>query len=68
MNDSTVSAFLLDRRQTAEVLAVSIATVDRMVRNGDLPTVRIGRSVRFQVDELQRWIKKRTEQTTMEPK
>lgn len=38
---------LFDVRQVAAILGVSTKTVSRMYRDGELPHVRLGRSVRF---------------------
>lgn len=38
---------LFDVRQVAAILGVSTKTVGRMYRDGELPHVRLGRSVRF---------------------
>jgi excisionase family DNA binding protein len=40
----------------ADRLAVSRATLYRMVRRGDIPTVRIGTAVRVPVSALERWL------------
>ena len=40
----------------AERLAVSRATLYRMVQRGELPTVRIGSAVRVPVSALDRWL------------
>lgn len=48
--DST-GAFLT-RRGVAAVLQVSVCTVDRMVANGELPCIRLGRRVRFYLPDV----------------
>ena len=40
----------------AERLAVSRATLYRMVQRGELPTVRIGTAVRVPVQAIERWL------------
>ncbi len=40
----------------AERLAVSRATLYRMVQRGELPIVRIGSAVRIPVSALERWL------------
>ena len=42
----------LTRRGVAAVLQVSVCTVDRMVANGELPCVRLGRRVRFYLPDV----------------
>lgn len=53
----TTTATLLTRRQVAETLAISLRTVDELIRTGDLPVVRLGgKSVRFRPAALQLFI------------
>ncbi len=40
----------------AERLAVSRATLYRLLQRGELPTVRIGSAVRVPVSALERWL------------
>ena len=40
----------------AERLAVSRATLYRLVQRGELPTVRIGSAVRVPVSAIERWL------------
>ena len=47
---------LLRMDVAAERLAVSRATLYRMVQRGELPTVRIGSAVRVPVSALDRWL------------
>ena len=44
----------------AERLAVSRATLYRMVQRGELPTVRIGTAVRVPVQAIERWVADQT--------
>jgi len=47
----------MTRREVAELLAVSIRTVDELIHTGDLPTVRLGgKSVRFRPAAVQLYI------------
>jgi hypothetical protein len=50
---------LVDRRELARLLSVSIATVDRLDREGQ-PHVRVGDSKRYHVAEVLRWHRERT--------
>lgn len=50
---------LLTRQQTAEVLKSSVRLVDYEIANGNLPAVRIGRSVRVTDKALNRFIEAR---------
>jgi excisionase family DNA binding protein len=47
--------------QTAEALELSRSTVDRLIVTGQLPAVHIGRSVRIQDADLERFVKQRRE-------
>jgi excisionase family DNA binding protein len=42
--------------ETAERLRVSEKTVRRLASRNDLPTLRVGGSVRVDADELERWL------------
>ncbi|MFV2070698.1 MAG: helix-turn-helix domain-containing protein [Pirellulales bacterium] len=59
MTDSTSpkSVLLLTARQAAEALAVSPRKLWTMTANREIPHIRLGRCVRYPVDDLQRWIK-----------
>lgn len=43
---------LVTRKQLAEALQVSVRTVDRMVKAGEIPALRVGHSVRFDLAEV----------------
>ena len=43
---------LLDKKQAAKLLNVSLATIDNYRRNGLIPSYRIGSAVRFKRSEL----------------
>jgi len=47
---------LLSRQEAAAALGISIVTFDRMVKAGELRYVMVGKSRRFSLDELKRWI------------
>ena len=47
---------LLEPREAARMLRISERTLSTYTRNGTLPVVRIGRSVRFSPEALRRWI------------
>jgi excisionase family DNA binding protein len=51
---------LLTIRQVAEYLNVSLKTVRRLLGRG-LPSVRVGRLVRFRQQDVARWIEARRE-------
>jgi excisionase family DNA binding protein len=50
---------LLTLGEVAEVAAVSPSTVKRAVRFGELKAIRFGRAVRFDPEDVQRWIEGR---------
>ncbi len=54
---------LLTLQEAAESLSVSVSTLRVWCRGGALmvPVVRMGRDLRFDPDELWKWVKKRTE-------
>lgn len=51
--------------ETAELLAVDAATVDELVRSGELPAIRVGTSGPWRVErtQLEVWIDEQYEQT-----
>ena len=50
---------LLTVPEVAELLQVSEWSVKALVRQGRIPVVRIGRSVRFRPADLERWVHER---------
>lgn len=51
-----MTAPLLTVAEVAELFRVSSMTVYRLIRNGDLPAVRVGRSYRVREDDLQAYL------------
>lgn len=49
---------LMTRQEAAELLRVSLPTLDRLLRQNKLPVIRIGKSVRFRKSSLQAMIDK----------
>lgn len=47
----------LTRQQTAEMLQISLVTLDEYCKKGTIPSYRIGRNIRFKYDEVQGIIK-----------
>ena len=47
---------VLTMQQAADLLQVSVRTVQRMVKSGDLPGRQVGRQWRFDRDQLKRWV------------
>lgn len=50
---------LLRPRQAAEMLAISERTVWELTNRGDLPCIRLGRSVRYDPADLADWIERK---------
>ena len=53
-------ALLLSSEQAAEALAISPRKLWGMTASGEIPHVRLGRSVRYPIKDLQRWIEEHT--------
>ena len=53
------SPAVLDIRQTARYLAVSMDTLYKLVRSGEMPHVRIGKSIRFRPADVDRFLDER---------
>ncbi len=51
---------LVDRRQAAKLLNVSVGKLDELIRRGELRPVRIGRRVTVAIDELRAFVALRT--------
>jgi excisionase family DNA binding protein len=49
----TSRRFLLTAAEVAEILHVSIRSVRRLIKDGKLPIVRVGRSVRIRPEALE---------------
>ncbi|HLW59347.1 MAG TPA: helix-turn-helix domain-containing protein, partial [bacterium] len=48
----------LTPQEVAELLRVSAAAIHRLLRRGELPSVRVGRAWRVDEAELQRWLRR----------
>ncbi len=55
---------LLTTNEAAKRLGVSLRTVQRLLTEGELPIVRVGRLVRVPDDKLDKWIEAHTEMPT----
>ncbi len=51
-----MTAPLLTVAEVADLFRVSSMTVYRLIRNGELPAVRVGRSYRVREDDLQAYL------------
>lgn len=54
--EQTIEPLLLTARQTARMLAISERSLYSLTKAGDLPAVRIGRSVRYDPADIRAWI------------
>ena len=55
---SSQAPLLLTPRDTARALAISERTLCALTQRGDIPVVRIGRSVRYDPRDLNEWLAK----------
>ena len=51
---------LLNIKEVAEILNVSRALVYSLIKRGDIPTVRIERTIRVRPEDLERYIHERS--------
>jgi excisionase family DNA binding protein len=56
MNAHTVNRLLLRPNEAAELLGVSRSRAYELIASGQVPSIRIGASVRVPVDALRTWI------------
>ena len=63
MNESVDGAarLLVTPRDAAKALAISPRKLWGLTKSGELPCVRIGRAVRYDMDDLRRWVTGRKE-------
>jgi excisionase family DNA binding protein len=54
---------LLNARETAQYLGLEVDTVYKKARLRELPSVKVGRALRFDVEALQRFIEQHTIET-----
>ena len=47
---------LYSRKQACERLNCSLSTLERLIRRGDLPIVRMGKKILIRESALERWI------------
>lgn len=48
---------LLTARETAAMLSISERKLWNLTNENEIPAIRIGRSVRYSIDDLEQWIK-----------
>jgi len=54
---------LLDARGAAEYLSLAVDTIYRMARLRELPSVKVGRALRFDLVALERYVEQHTIET-----
>ena len=54
------TSLLMDTRATARTLCISERKLWGMTASGQIPHIRIGRSVRYAVRDIEEWIDKNT--------
>lgn len=53
-----IERLLLTPRETAQAMNICERTLYTLTKRGDLPVVRIGRALRYSVDDIRDFIKK----------
>jgi excisionase family DNA binding protein len=53
---ATETRLLLTVAEAAKALAVSTRTIWSLTNRGELPAVRIGRAVRYSIEDVRAWI------------
>ncbi len=56
LNNSNISSPFLNKQEACNYLGISNNTLDRWIQKG-LPVIRIGKTVRFDKSEINRWLK-----------
>lgn len=56
--DGATYVEMFDKQTLARYFRVSVDTIDRLVKAGELPAVRIGNQVRFTVDDVNAFIER----------
>jgi excisionase family DNA binding protein len=54
---------LITCRQAAQLLSVSERHLFAMTQSGQLPCVRLGKCVRYEIDKLRQWLADRVQQS-----
>jgi excisionase family DNA binding protein len=58
---------LLTLEEAAGILSLSPRTLSRLLRDGEIPTVRIGRLVRVRTSDLHAWVERQVDGWTDTP-
>jgi excisionase family DNA binding protein len=56
LGENLEGRMLLTPKEAARALAISERTLWGLTKSQQIPRVQIGRSVRYHIDDLQRWI------------
>ena len=60
------AAICVRRNKAAKMLALSVSTLDRLVKAGDIPRFKTPNGVFFRVDTLREWARHRERQAAQE--
>jgi excisionase family DNA binding protein len=52
---------LLDTKQVADWLKMTESTIRKWTHYGFIPHIKLGRSVRFREEDIEKWLQERTE-------
>jgi excisionase family DNA binding protein len=63
MRSNDIAKRLLNAEETAEYLGLQVDTVYKKSRLREIPSVKVGRALRFDVEALQRFIEEHTIET-----
>ncbi len=55
---------LLKSDEVAEILKISRAMAYKLMQRGEIPTIRIGTSVRVRVEDLEKYVEQKAAQNT----
>lgn len=55
----SVRRIALRPRDAATALGISLSTLERLVRSGDLPVIKAGRVRIFSIESLQDWLRRK---------
>ena len=61
-NIEPIAAILIDAREAARRLAISPRTLSQLTKDRVVPSIRIGKCVRYRVADLESWTKQQVEQ------
>lgn len=61
MNDEPLKKITFDRREAAQILGISVVTLDRELARKKMPHLRIGRRVLFTQEMLEKYIEQNTQ-------